>query len=314
MIRSDQSEQSLLAVTNITDETGLRVWNDVRNAGNPFDAEPFEVLLERWKRPGTRTHVLAAEHHGRPGAAGRGWKGEQGETASVQIVRRDRDVPVDSLVLVADHLERWAFATGASKLSTYTYDNDPEEMRFWSQRGWSESVRKPVVGCAPTSATEVDPTTSVNIVTLADRPDLIRAVYDTYRESWTSAPWGDESDVLPFERWWGNIEQWPGAAPDQFFIAIEDDEVLGYAELDFGAMNNRVVAWHGYTGVRPAHQRAGIATALKAHTIAWAREHGGVTKLFAANDEENQSMRGINKRFGYRHEFSYVSFEHSYRA
>lgn len=297
----------MLVPETVADEATLRIWNDARNEGNPLDAEPFGVLAERWRGTGTRTHVL-----GRFGtevlAAGSAVRRRARLSAAIDVTRRSHSVPAPWLDGIASSLERWAFDAGATALETYAYDTDSDMLAFWAARGWRETGRRPVVACLTSAAraVEVRPPAGVTMTTLAARPDLVRAVHETYRESWTDAPWGRASDVLPFEQWRRNIEQWPGSSPDQFVLAVSGDDLLGYAELDFGAMNDRTVAWHGYTGVRPAHQGAGIGTALKARALDWARERG-VRTLLAANDEENTSMRGINARLGYRPEFAYVS-------
>lgn len=293
-----------LDVAIATSTADLRRWNEVRNAGDPLDASPHEVLLDHARRHPDSRFLLGVR--GRQVlAVGRGWKRQDAQRATIQLVRAEPSLAPAALTALAGELESWGEGTGAAGLSTYTYDTWPDMLRFWEERAWSEHERKPVVGVSPLEVTLDAARSNLEIVTLAERPELVRAVYDTYRESWTSAPWG--SEVLPFERWWGNIERWPGASPDQFFVAVDSDEVLGYAELDFGAVNDRSWAWHGYTGVRPEHQGRGIATALKLHTLHWARARG-VERLLGANDEENVAMRGINERLGYRHEFSYVTY------
>ena len=53
------------------------------------------------------------------------------------------------------------------------------------------------------------------------------------------------------------------------------------------------------TAVRRAWRGRGLAMALKATTIAAAIEHG-LTALETGNDIDNDAMRAINARLGYR--------------
>ena len=53
------------------------------------------------------------------------------------------------------------------------------------------------------------------------------------------------------------------------------------------------------TAVKRAWRGRGIATALKATTIAAAIEHG-ITALETGNDIDNAAMRAVNARLGYR--------------
>jgi mycothiol synthase len=51
--------------------------------------------------------------------------------------------------------------------------------------------------------------------------------------------------------------------------------------------------------VARAWRGRGVASALKRATIGWAVEHG-LEALETANDTDNDPMRAVNKRLGYR--------------
>ena len=57
-------------------------------------------------------------------------------------------------------------------------------------------------------------------------------------------------------------------------------------------------AFHDLTGVKRAHRGRGIAAALKATQIAWAKEHG-YTSLQTANEVRNAPIRHLNAKHGY---------------
>jgi len=82
------------------------------------------------------------------------------------------------------------------------------------------------------------------------------------------------------------------------FIAVDDarpDVYVGYSALT-ASDPTRAVAGSGGTAVRPGARGLGIATALKAHCIRWAAEHG-VRRL--ATSSGNPAMIRVNEKFGF---------------
>ena len=67
------------------------------------------------------------------------------------------------------------------------------------------------------------------------------------------------------------------------------------ASLDLRADS---LAVHVGTGVKRAWRGRGVATALKATQIAWAKE-AGYSRLETSNDTRNESILRLNESFGY---------------
>jgi GNAT superfamily N-acetyltransferase len=88
-----------------------------------------------------------------------------------------------------------------------------------------------------------------------------------------------------------------GDRPEAVFVALEDGQVLGYAKLAFSAERTDR-AFHDLTGVRRAHRGRGIAAALKATQIAWAKDQG-FSSLQTANEVRNAPIRHLNAKHGY---------------
>ena len=84
---------------------------------------------------------------------------------------------------------------------------------------------------------------------------------------------------------------------DGVFVALEAGAVLGFAKLSFSA-GRTDRAFHDLTGVKRAHRGRGIATALKAAQIAWAKENG-YESLQTANEVRNAPIRHLNAKHGY---------------
>ncbi len=90
----------------------------------------------------------------------------------------------------------------------------------------------------------------------------------------------------------------PGIRADGFWIALDGEEVAGYASVLVDPPRP-TVGIHDMTAVRRAWRGRGIARALKQATIDWARD-AGLEALETGNDTENAPMRAVNARLGYR--------------
>ena len=78
---------------------------------------------------------------------------------------------------------------------------------------------------------------------------------------------------------------------------LADGQVVAYAKLSLSRARPSV-AMHDMTGVLRAWRGRGIARALKAAEIAWAKEHG-YERLETQNEERNEPIRRLNVRHGY---------------
>jgi GNAT superfamily N-acetyltransferase len=92
--------------------------------------------------------------------------------------------------------------------------------------------------------------------------------------------------------------QGEGDRPEATFVAVAGDEVVGYAKFSLGNVERKSVH-HDLTGVKRAWRGRGVARALKATQIGWAKNHG-YEELRTRNDARNEPIRKLNKAFGYR--------------
>lgn len=92
------------------------------------------------------------------------------------------------------------------------------------------------------------------------------------------------------------------------FLLVEDGEVKGLSQLWPSKVNPKLAA-NGLTGVRRAYRRQGVATRLKQHGIAWAKDHG-IEQIFTDN-EENNPMFQLNLQLGFRRLFDYEVYSKS---
>jgi mycothiol synthase len=177
-------------------------------------------------------------------------------------------------------------------------DDDPETLAAVIAHGFTETGREPMVAVDPGEAPPPGPTPEgVEIVSLAERPDLARAAWRVKVEAVPDVPGPEPQTSGPFERWIaGNLEG-PCALPAGSFVALVDGEVVGHAGL--AALPARPhSAENLFTGVRRAWRGRGIAIALKQAQIAWARD-AGYEWIQTTNDEPNAAMRAVNAKLGY---------------
>lgn len=131
----------------------------------------------------------------------------------------------------------------------------------------------------------------------AQEDSFLRAVHDLESRAVLDIPSTEEfGNLWRYEDWREEMLNGPGRAPDAFFIAVDGNKPVGVARL---RLYDPVNATNGFTGVDRAYRGKGVARALKARTINWARHHG-VRYIYTGNDVENDRMLAINIRLGYQ--------------
>lgn len=146
-------------------------------------------------------------------------------------------------------------------------------------------------------APAVEPPPGIEIVSWAERPELALGLWEVAREAGPDVPGEEDTDIGPFEEWLDRDMRGIGDRPEAVFVALEGEEVLGYAKLAFNPERTDR-AFHDLTGVKRAHRGRGIARALKSAQIRWARERG-YGSLQTSNEVRNEPIRRLNERHGY---------------
>ncbi len=99
----------------------------------------------------------------------------------------------------------------------------------------------------------------------------------------------------------------PYVLPDGYFIAKHGDEYVGISDVSlFDAMPGCLT--QGFTGVKRAFRRRGIAIALKVCSILYARAHGYET-IQTFNQRSQNAIRALNEKLGFEVLLEYVSLE-----
>jgi len=197
-------------------------------------------------------------------------------------------------------LSEWARERGIETLIAVVADNDPESTAFAERRGFVEERREKGVtlDLAAIEAPRVEPPEGVEIVPWAERPELARGIYEVSVEASPDVPGYEDEEHEPFEAWLEHDMSGPSDKPEATFVAVAGDEVAGYAKFSLNTARP-THAYHDLTAVKRAWRGRGVARALKAAQIAWAKANG-YEELRTQNDERNEPIRRLNAEFGYR--------------
>lgn len=216
--------------------------------------------------------------------------------ARVLPEHRGRGVGTRLYEVLSEHAARLGLASLWGRIE----EGDAASLRFAENRGFREVAREyEVVLDVAEADLAGDLPEGVELLSLAERPDLERAVFDVDVEVGPDVPSHEEGhEPMTFERWHATYLEGPGAVPAACIVALAEDEIVGYTGLRRrGSVSP--TAENLLTAVRRPWRRRGIATALKREQIARARE-AGIEHIYTTNDETNVGMRGVNARLGYR--------------
>jgi GNAT superfamily N-acetyltransferase len=290
----------VIEVFPVASEAEERLSLEIYNAVWPHEAVTLDDL-HSFKRATVECLDLLARLEGEPAGSA---------VATIQPQRRDL-VYVLSTVSV-EHRRRgvgtriyevaswWARERGLDRIEVPVLDNDPESLAFAQKRGFVEERREKgvVLDLEGVEPPPVEPPEGVEIVTWAERPDTARGMYEVACEAYPDVPGFEEDEVEPFEDWLAHDMQGSGDRPDATFVAVAGDEVVGYAKFSITAARPTTAA-HDLTAMKRAWRGRGIARALKATQIGWAKANG-FEQLQTRNDERNAPIRRLNAEFGYR--------------
>src|SRR5262245_49128796 len=218
--------------------------------------------------------------------------------AMVRVLPEHRGQGVGTQIYEA--LSEHARKLGCDSLWGRVREDDSASRSFVRNRGFREAGREyEVVLDTATAGLEAEPLEGIELVSLAERPDLEMAVHEVDCEvaGDVPRPEGDDFVLQPFDRWREQYLEGPGAVPDAVIAALAGDEVVGYTGLRRRGASSPI-AENMLTAVRRPWRRRGIATALKREQVARARA-AGIEQVFTTNDETNTGMRGVNALLGY---------------
>lgn len=133
----------------------------------------------------------------------------------------------------------------------------------------------------------------ITVVTVAERPELWARAYDPFALEAIGDMATHSPVVVSREGWEREWLMWPEA----MFLALEDQEIVGCAGLEFDS-DRPDRSEHAFTGIARRWRRRGLASAMKRLTLRFAAEHG-IREVYTWTQTGNADMRALNERLGY---------------
>jgi GNAT superfamily N-acetyltransferase len=203
-----------------------------------------------------------------------------------------------------------AHLAGAEKL-TVEVDDDPSGLRFVERRGFTrydgEVMSRLVTGEAEL---EVEPMEGFRVVTLADLRSREGDLYEFYGAA-GGLPTGDPENRVTFEDWRPFILGNPLLDLGGSFVVLGENDVV--AALSWLLVDHaRLRAENEWTATLPELRGRGLARLAKVAAIRWAAQHG-LTEILTGGDPDNEPMRKLNRRLGYRELYTRVDLGGSKR-
>lgn len=196
-------------------------------------------------------------------------------------------------------VSRHVRSLGKEALMAEVEQNDPGSLAWALHHGFVEIERQEALALdlAGHEPVPADAPPGVELGTRAERPDLARQMYEVGLEAGRDIPGLDGAHEPSFEQWSSFEIERPSRDPELCFIALADGEVVGFASLDVFPDN----VYHGLTAVARAWRGRGVGTALKRSQIAAAKARG-FERLLTESQHENEPMRRLNEKLGFRPE------------
>lgn len=193
-------------------------------------------------------------------------------------------------------------------LNAFTREDQPQTVRFLQKRGFEQLMRFPrskldVQAFRPEKyemlieKLKSEGIEFLNLNQLAERyDDYQRKLYDAENEIDKDIPSHEPTRPDPFDEFVKRRFEHPQLLPEAYFSAVDTDQVIGISVLWDEAAQGK---WGtGLTGVLRSHRRRGVATALKAHALGYAKSQGVVE--VGTDNEENNPMYQINLQLGFK--------------
>ena len=288
-----------MEIVEVEGGEALGRWLAVQNAVLPRQKSTASGLHD-WRRQAEDMVWLLASEDGADAGAGLayvGWFSEPGVAGGeIAVLPDQRGRGIGSALYSA--LSVWAAAHGAREIDLHVGEDDPDSLAWTERRSFVEVSRNSrlVLDLTELEAPAVEPPPGVEIVSWSERPELAQGIYEAAREAHSDIPGEEDVDIGSFEQWLSRDMQGAGDRAEGVFVAVAGGEVAGYAKLAFGEETDTV--YHDLTAVHRAWRGRGIARALKATQIGYAKRQG-FRRLQTQNEERNAPIRALNERFGY---------------
>jgi ribosomal protein S18 acetylase RimI-like enzyme len=226
-----------LVIVPVVDDHDFEAMVTVRLAARPGETPPRIENLRHHLASSETLVYLVARLGDEPVACGfvDPWPDDHAE-AHLIVVPSVRRRGIGSALLA-----EFGARSGKDELLGEVRENDLESRGFLERRGYR------VVGGEKAVALDLEmydaepqaPPAGLTIVSRAERPDLVEALYPIGREAVEDIPGNSGPPTL--EQWLAIEIDRPTRKPELFFVALAGDEPIGYATMDdFGRTRTMV--------------------------------------------------------------------------
>lgn len=185
--------------------------------------------------------------------------------------------------------------------------DDPVAAAFVAKRGYRETKRDVLSALDlrrfdPSRWQQVVDDVSaqgISLVTLDDvrgDPARVRAYYDQFSTVRADAPRSQPATPIEFDFFVTEVVEQPDAVSAATVLAFDGERCIGFVQVYASDASDELQT--GLTGVDRAYRRRGIATALKARSLAAAKALGAPS-IRTDNDARNTGMLAVNDAFGF---------------
>jgi mycothiol synthase len=275
----------MIALRRVETDADLEAWRHVRRTVQPNERTPSLEEIRSSARPGQL--LLLAEVDGAVCGSGVAGPSDMAGRGFVVPQARRRGVGTRILVALAEHLVENGYGlVGASV-------DDPGSLAFAERHGFHEVDRQVEQVRSIGDEPPPRPPAGVELVSVAERPELWGAAYETVAAQAFEDMALDQPLDVPLEQW---ETAWMGP-PEAMFVAVSGGEVIGCAGLMPDAdLPDR--AENALTAIRRDWRRRGVAAALKRATLAWGAANG-IREVYTWTQRGNDDMRALNEHLGY---------------
>lgn len=202
-------------------------------------------------------------------------------------------------------------------LESGTYQHLPQSIRFLEKQGFKQVMRWVItrLELSEFDMAQFEPlidNLQAQGITFATLPQLqsrdanwLPKLHELDWQLTQDEPLPYAPKKMPVEQFKKLFVDGPNVLPEGWIVAVANGRLIGNSVLEKGHLPDSLST--GYTGVLRDYRRRGLATALKALTMDWAKKSG--YSFIRTGNEEHNPMLTLNKKLGFKEVTAHLAFE-----